>query len=212
MSPVISSAGDRPYLWRNVAAELEGITNAQLSEGLPEPLQVIAIGLRSAQAARESFPGYRLTRLVTMRQQLDGSDMALLSDLLGEDLLRSISDAPRPFDEHLRKVIARCRLQQLFNDEGPGLYHHAIRPSGYDFHRDEVIPLGMEQWRANYRAMSDERQMLAASIIWLYRAAKDNVWLRRVPCTWHAGEAIACMKGAGVLGDWARLFALYPGW
>jgi hypothetical protein len=60
--------------------------------------------------------------------------------------------------------------------------------------------------------MMDERQMLAASIIWLYRAAKDNVWLRRVPCTWHAGEAIACMKAAGVLGGWARHFALYPGW
>jgi hypothetical protein len=137
--------------------------------------------------------------------------MARLSDLLGEDLLRSISDAPRPFDDHLRHVIARYRMQRLFSDDGPGLYHHAIRPTGYDFHGGGVIPLGMEQWRANYRAMTDERQMLAASIIWLYRAAKDNVWLRRVPCTWHAGDAIAHMQAAGVLVDWARLFALYPG-
>jgi hypothetical protein len=182
------------------------------SEDLAEALQVIAIGLQSAQAAKERFPGYRLTKLVTARLELDDLDMAQLSDLLGEELLRSISGAPRPFDDHLRHVIARYRMKELFSDEGPGLYHHAIRPTGYDFHGGEVIPLGMEQWRAYYRAMPDERQMLAASIIWLCRGAKDNTWLRRVPCTWHAGDAIAHMQAAGVLGDWARLFALYPGW
>jgi hypothetical protein len=52
----------------------------------------------------------------------------------------------------------------------------------------------------------------AASVIWLYRAGKDNVWLRLVPCTWHAGDAIERMRSTGLLSDWARLFALYPGW
>jgi hypothetical protein len=70
----------------------------------------------------------------------------------------------------------------------------------------------MAQWRANFREMSDERQMIAASIVWLYRAGKDNVWLRRVPCTWHAADAIKCMSATNVLTDWARLYALYPGW
>ena len=54
--------------------------------------------------------------------------------------------------------------------------------------------------------------MMAASIIWLYRAGKDNVWLRRVPCTWHAADAIDRLNAAGAFGDWARLYALYPGW
>lgn len=118
----------------------------------------------------------------------------------------------RPFDFHLRDVIARYDLGALIRDDGHAPYHHSIRPTGYDFHRDEVIPVGMEQWRADYREMPDERQMMAASIVWLYRAGKDNVWLRRVPCTWHAADAIACLVTAGAFEDWARLYALYPGW
>lgn len=70
----------------------------------------------------------------------------------------------------------------------------------------------MEQWRADYRHMPEERQMMAASIVWLYRAGKDNVWLRRVPCTWHAADAIVCLEAVGAFEDWARLYALYPGW
>jgi hypothetical protein len=127
-------------------------------------------------------------------------------------VLRPARDALRPFDHHLRYVIVRYGLEALFCDDGHGPYHHAIRPTGYDFYRDEVIPAGMEKWRADYRGIPDELQMLAASIIWLCGAGKDNVWLRRVPCTWHAGDAIACMNATGVLGDWARLCALYPGW
>jgi hypothetical protein len=88
-------------------------------------------------------------------------------------------------------VISCYGLESLFSYDGPGTYHHAIRPTSYDFHYDAVIPAGTEQWRADYRAMSDERQMLAASTIWLYRAGKDSCWLRRVP---------------------PQLFALYPDW
>jgi uncharacterized protein YyaL (SSP411 family) len=75
------------------------------------------------------------------------------------------------------------RLEQLFDDDGPTPYHQAIRSAGYDFAQDMAIPREMERWRANYRAMSEDRQMLAASIVWLFRAGKDSVWLRRVPCT-----------------------------
>ena len=109
-------------------------------------------------------------------------------------------------------MISCYGLESLFSYDGPGTYHHAIRPTSYDFHYDAVIPAGTEQWRADYRAMSDERQMLAASTIRLYRAGKDSCWLRRVPCTWHAADAIGRMQSTGVLADWAQLFALYPGW
>lgn len=179
---------------------------------LAEPLEVIRLSLESADAARERFPNYRLTRLVEARLELDEIDVGQLSNILGVDLQRPTPGVLRPFDAHLRKVIDRYGLGALFGDDGHAPYHHAIRPTGYDFHRDEVIPTGMEQWRADYREMSDERQMIAASIIWLYRAGKDNVWLRRVPCTWHASDAIACMSAAEALVDWARLYALYPGW
>lgn len=178
----------------------------------PEPLALIALSLQSPAAARERYPDYRLTKLVASRLELDDADMVRLTAILGIGLSDPRDDVLRPFDHHLRHVIARYDFGSLFCADGPGTYHHAIRPTGYDFHYDEVIPTAMEQWRADYRAMPDERQMLAASIIWLYRAGKDNRWLRRVPCTWQAADAINHMQSAGVLVDWARLFALYPGW
>jgi hypothetical protein len=185
---------------------------AKASESLPEPLAVISLALQSIDAAKHQFPNYRLTQLVGARIELDELDIAKLPGILGIDILCQVPGVLRPFNDHLRRVISDYGLEQLFFDDGFAPYHHAIRPTGYDFYRDEVIPLGMEQWRADYRSMADERQMLAASIMWLYRAGKDNVWLRRVPCTWHAVDAIECMRSNNVLADWARLFALYPGW
>ena len=179
---------------------------------LPEALRIIALTLQSVDAAKQQFPDYRLTRLMSARLELDDSDIAQLAVMFGDTLLRSVRGMPRPFDHQLRFVIDRYRLDALFRDDGHAPYHHAVRPTGYDFHHDQVIPSGMEQWRADYRSMSDERQMMAASIIWLYRAGKDNVWLRRVPCTWHAADALTCMRRASALEDWVRLFASYPGW
>lgn len=179
---------------------------------MAEPLQVIRLSIDSVGAARAQFPGYRLTRLVTARLKLDENDIDRLSEMLGADLLRPVEGVSRPFDHHLRHMIDFYELGALFRDDGHAPYHHATRPTGYDYHRDEVDPSGMELWRADYRAMPEERQMIAASILWLYRAGKDNVWLRRVPCTWHAAEAIARMRAGGTFEDWARLYALYPGW
>lgn len=180
--------------------------------GFPEPLAVIWLSMQSTAAAKQRFPDYRLTKLVGARVELDEHDVAMLPEILGIDAAREASGVTRPFNYHLRHIITRYALEALFSDDGYAPYHHAIRPTGYDFHRDEVIPVGMERWRADYRDMSDGRQMLAASIIWLYRAGKDNVWLRRVPCTWHAADAVECMRSSNVLPDWFRLFALYPGW
>lgn len=179
---------------------------------LAEPLQLIALALNNSAAAKERFPNYPLTRLLCARLELDEHDMIRLADIIGDQALRPTAGVPRPFNEHLRHIIVHYGFEALFSDDGHAPYHHAIRPTGYDFHRDEVIPSGMERWRANYRDMSEERQMLAASIIWLYRAGKDNVWLRRVPCTWHAADAVTRMSEKRVFHDWSRLFALYPGW
>lgn len=169
---------------------------------LTEPLALIELAVRFPEAARERFPAYRLTRLVASRLELDDVDISQLAAILRTGTIQPSLDDPRPFDHQLRYVIHRYSLESLFSDDGPGTYHHVIRPTGYDFHHDAVIPAGMEQWRADYRAMSDERQMLAASIIWLYRAGKDNRWLRRVPCTWQAADAVSHMHSTGVLVDW----------
>lgn len=126
-------------------AQRAGISPPEsLHENLPEPLDVIRLSLKSVEAARERFPGYRLTRLVGSRLELDDTDIGRLSSILGVDFLQPVSSVSRPFDFHLRDVIARYGLETFFRDDGHAPYHHAIRPTGYDFHRDEVIPTGME--------------------------------------------------------------------
>jgi hypothetical protein len=209
--PVLLTLGDALDLQRIAEPQDHG-QPSERGENLAQPLEVIRTSLVSVRAAKERFPSYQLARLVGARLELYERDLDQLSCILGTDVLRRPLGALRPFDGHLRYVIARYHLGALFNDDGHAPYHHSIRPTGYDFYCDEVDPTGMEQWRVDYRSMPDEHQMLAASIIWLYRARKDNVWLRRVPCTWHAADAIAYMNSTGVLTDWARLFALYPGW
>ena len=119
---------------------------------------------------------------------------------------------PRPFDAHLRRILDAYRLGRLFRDDGPGQHHHQIRPLGYDYREDEVCALGMELWRADYRAMEPARQIMAATAIWLYRGGKDSRWLRRVPCVWSASEALRELERAGSLEDWLKLVVLYPGW
>ncbi len=119
---------------------------------------------------------------------------------------------PRPFDAHLRQVLSAYRLGRLFRDDGPGQHHHQIRPAGYDYREDVVCALGMELWRADYRAMEPVRQIMAATAIWLYRGGADSRWLRRVPCVWSASEALQELERAGSLEDWLKLVVLYPGW
>ena len=54
--------------------------------------------------------------------------------------------------------------------------------------------------------------MLAATIVWLYQHGADSTWLRRVPCTWSAAEALHYLRDAGCLPQWQRLVATCPGW
>jgi hypothetical protein len=71
----------------------------------------------------------------------------------------------------------------------------------------------MREWRRRYKALPTLRQMMVATIIWLYRGGADKTWLARLPSTWHAADAVATLQGAdGALRDWGRLVALYPGW
>jgi hypothetical protein len=156
----------------------------------------------------EALAGMRLSALVLSRLDLDARDVGTL---LGGDTESAIA-GDRAFDASLRSLITDYGLARLFVDDGPGLHHHAVRPRGYDFAVDDVDPGGMERWRADYRAMAPARQMLAATILWLYRGKQDFCWLRRVPCDWDAADAVDEMERAGVLQRWGSLVARYPGW
>jgi hypothetical protein len=60
--------------------------------------------------------------------------------------------------------------------------------------------------------MAPECQMVAATIVWLYRAGSDSIWLRRVPSAWRAVEALRYMRDADVLDLWLNLIVNYTGW
>jgi hypothetical protein len=70
----------------------------------------------------------------------------------------------------------------------------------------------MAEWRRTYKALQPSRQMVVATIIWLYCGERDKTWLARLPSTWHAADAVAVLQEAGALKDWGRLVAMYPGW
>jgi hypothetical protein len=173
---------------------------------------LLSLALADPERAKERFPAYRLTRLVAARFDMDDAEARIFADLANPLDTERLLQGAAPFNDCLRDAIERFGLTPLFCDDGPGRHHHAIRPTGYDYYADAVDAWGMERWRADYRAMTAAQQMFAASIIWLYRGGKDNRWLRRVPCTWHAADAIDEMRRHDVLADWGRLISFYPGW
>jgi hypothetical protein len=163
-------------------------------------------------AAVEAFPDFRMTRLVAARFDMDPVEAGNFLGLCGAAPMPIPQHADPAFHGQLLRTLGRYGLASLFVDDAPGRHHHAIRPRGYDYTADAVDPRGMEIWRADYREMKPAQQMLAASIIWLYRGGKDHVWLRRVPCNWQAVEALRTLRESGTLPDWGRLIFLFPGW
>jgi hypothetical protein len=152
----------------------------------------------------------RLSNLVVQRFDMDDDEALRFALACGGD--RAATTGHEPFDRHLRSVILRYGLTRLFHDNGQYPHHHAIKPTGYDYDADAVIPEAMAQWRATYRALPEAHQMIAATIIWLYRGGPDTVWLRRVAVAWLAADAIALLCATGALPDWGLLVSLYPGW
>lgn len=116
------------------------------------------------------------------------------------------------FCRHLRATILTFRLGHLFAWSGDGEHHRTMIPRGYNRETGTIIEVEMMQWRADYRSLAPERQMLAATIVWLYQHGADSTWLRRVPCTWGAAEALNYLRDAGCLADWQQLVSTCPGW
>jgi hypothetical protein len=171
------------------------------------------LSLASADApdAGQGAPAFRLTQLVMARFDMNVVEAGVFLNFCGTVHVPVQHKADAEFHAQVRRVIDRYRLDCLFVEDAPGQYHHTIRPRGYDYAVDAVHPKDMETWRADYRGMHAVQQIFAASIIWLYRGGKDRVWLRRVPCTWPATEALRMLRASDALTDWGRLIFLFPG-
>jgi hypothetical protein len=190
----------------------KNISTPDITAGITAAERLLSLAPPGAASPERTVLPFRLTQLVVARFDMDAIEAAVFLNLGGTAPIQASQNADADFHVHLRRVIDRYRLDCLFVEDAPGQYHHAIRPRGYDYSVDAVHPQDMEAWRAEYRSMHPVQQILAASIIWLYRGGKDHVWLRRVPCTWLAAEALQVLRESDALSDWGRLIFLFPGW
>jgi hypothetical protein len=144
---------------------------------------------------------------------MDNREMHALAAVCGADI-ESVGVGRAPaFVAHLLDVIARYELDAfLVRDPSQSVNGTDVRPRRFDYRTHEVDIAAMAEWRRAYKALPPVRQMIVATIMWLYRGGPDKTWLARLPITWHAADAIAALLEAGALRDWGRLVALYPGW
>ncbi|QBR00188.1 hypothetical protein [Paraburkholderia pallida] len=153
----------------------------------------------------------RLDRLVAQLLDLDDEDGQVLQ-VLGEAPGTHPGQSSANFHAALQLAIRELKLADLFCTSEGREHHRSICPAAYDERSGTHHPVEMAQWRARYRAMAPEQQMMTATIIWLYQSGRDSTWLRRVPCTWRAIEALHYMRDTGCLSLWVRLIATCPGW
>ncbi|TFZ44666.1 hypothetical protein E5C33_13560 [Stenotrophomonas maltophilia] len=164
----------------------------------------------SQEVAFSHLSQMRLEDLVLSLLDLAHEGAAQLATLAAPatDFARS----PERFDEAMQEAVGRLRLSRLFARTYDGDFHRSVCPTAYDARTGEHHPVEMARWRADFRDMAPERQMIAATLIWMYRGGPDSIWLRRVPCTWKASEALHYLRDAGCLDLWLQLIARYPGW
>lgn len=179
-----------------------------------DPLDDLALIVGALYADARAPQRHALVRLSTLvtrsldMQSDEGRVVWALSDAPARQMERT---APY-FHVTLVEAMERLRLQHLFASSSAGEHHRSICPAAYNERSGEIYPVEMAQWRADFRAMAPARQMVAASIVWMYQSGPDSTWLRRVPCTWMATEALRHLRDAGCLSVWLRLIATFPGW
>lgn len=152
----------------------------------------------------------RFEDLVLGLLDLDIEEAARMESLV--DSSTPFERSPARFYEALQQALRQLRLFKLFVRAHDGDYHRSVCPAAYNQRTGEHHPEGMARWRADFRAMAPEQQMVAATLVWMYRAGPDSIWLRRVPCTWRASEALHSLRDSGCLTLWLQLVARYPGW
>lgn len=155
----------------------------------------------------------RLSQVISCRRDMDIAEVAAFSRLCGStnDQFSGVT-CDAEFHLELRRIIHKYRLWAFFNGAGPGIEHRGIMPSAYDALTGEVRSHEMAQWRANYRTLSPERQIILATIVWLYRGGSDSVWLRRVPINWTVEQGVKILQEKQALSDWGALISKWVHW
>lgn len=173
-------------------------------------IEAINLGLPAQEAVTSRLDEMRLEDLVLGLLDLDPDEAAQMESLSGSEA--PFERCPESFYETLQQAIRQLRLFGLFARTHDGEYHRSVCPAAYNERTGEHYAEEMARWRADFRAMTPEQQMVATTIVWMYRTGPDSIWLRRVPCTWKASEALHYMHDTGCLAVWLQLVARYPGW
>lgn len=182
------------------------------------PVALVGYASVSPTFARGRFPNFSFLDLIAKRPSMDEREACALAAICETDVTPPFWGNPAPFGRQLWAVIERYDLSMFFdrldpkNAYGSGGDHYLMRPRGGNMEiEDANTEAILKQWRADYKKLPEFRQLLVATIIRLYNSDESR-WLVRVPKKWHAAEGIEILRAQGALADWARLYALYPGW
>lgn len=181
------------------------------------PVALVGYSIVSPAVAQGRFPKYSFLDLVRNRPAMDGIEARALAAVCGVELKGPFWGNPEPFGQHLWEVIEHYELGDFFERTerwGSRGDHYLMRPRGFDWNDPDrlEIPGALTKWRTAYKKATPVRQLMTATVLQLYRQGDDPYWMVRVPKKWHASEGISILYDAGALPDWARLYALYPGW
>lgn len=185
------------------------------------PVALTAFALISPSFAKGRFPTNKLVDVVCKRWQMDPAEVVTLTTLCGQpvdgDFWTDNQVQRELFIAHLEDIVARYELYALYAHGRPA-QGITLKPRGADLDDEseetkQQFARTVTEWRKAYSGLPAHKQLLSASLMWLYRGDPDKTWLSRVGAhTWHAADAIPEMRAAGILEDWAKLIALYPGW
>ncbi len=201
---------------RVVMTDFDGSGNCYIHHS-QAPVAVAGFAMVSPTFARGRFPDWSFINLIQKRPAMDETEVMAFAAVCGIAVKPPFWSRPGPFAAHLWDVIGRYHLEPFFERVerafGNG-DHYFMRPRGFDWNNAEQseLPNGLANWRAAYRKLDTPHQLMVATILQLYRQGKDQYWMVRVPKTWLAADGVDELRRAGFLADWARLYALYPGW
>jgi hypothetical protein len=179
------------------------------------PVALVGYALTVPAIARDRFPKFTFVALVQKAHQLDLPEKAALAALCGAHETRRWHD-PAAFGQQVWQVVDKYDLHPFFTrievPYGSGGEHYYLRPRGIDERTSDPIDAEIQEWRSAYRTASPLRQLMAATVLQLYKQGEDKHWMVRVKKDWHASEGIGILRAEGALEDWGRLYALYSGW
>lgn len=182
------------------------------------PVALAGYAIVSQAFARGRFPKYSFIDMIQKRPSMDEREACALAAVCGAEVVPPFWGNPEQFGNHLWDIIGHYDLDPFFERVdrryGSAGDHYLMRPRGFDWTDADQpeIPGVLAKWRSDYKKVPPVQQLMAATVLQLYRQGDDPYWMVRVPKKWHASEGIEILRDQGALSDWARLYALYPGW